>query len=43
MNTIFMLLHYPENHFLHSISLLSLVLDGFYLYLFHWKKAKASR
>ena len=40
MNTIFMLLHYPGNHFLHTLALTSLVLDGFYLWVF-WRKRHA--
>lgn len=33
-NTVFMFLHYPDNHFLHVISATSFVLDMFYLYLY---------
>jgi hypothetical protein len=40
MNTIFMLLHYPDNHFLHSMALLSMALDAAYLVLFHVRKSR---
>ncbi len=35
MNTIFMLMHYPQNHFLHAMALSSLALDSFYLWTYH--------
>lgn len=39
MNTVFMLLHYEDNHFLHAIALTSLVLDACYLWLYRSKRA----
>ena len=33
-NTIFMFLHYPENHFVHSLAGLSFIIDMAYLYIF---------
>lgn len=41
MNTVFMLLHYPSNHFLHTLALTSLVLDGCYLWVF-WRRRRES-
>lgn len=41
MNTVFMLMHYPGNHFLHTLALSSLVLDIGYLALFRRKMAAA--
>lgn len=43
MNTVFMLLHYPNNHFLHTLALTSLALDMGYLWLFRRKMAVAAR
>jgi hypothetical protein len=42
MNTVFMLMHYPGNHFLHTLALTSLVLDACYLVLFRRKLAAAA-
>lgn len=39
MNTVFMLLHYKDNHFLHTIALISLVLDAAYMWLYYRKRA----
>jgi hypothetical protein len=39
MNTLFMLLHYRDNHFLHAIALICLALDGAYLWTLHHKQA----
>ena len=39
MNTVFMLLHYRDNHFLHTLALTSLVLDALYLWTFLRRKA----
>jgi hypothetical protein len=34
LNTIFMLIHYPENHFLHAMGIISFFLDAIYITLF---------
>ncbi len=39
MNTVFMLLHYRDNHFLHAMALTSLILDATYLWIYRQKKA----
>lgn len=38
MNTVFMLVHYPSNHFLHAMGLIALVLDIFYIAAFTRKR-----
>jgi hypothetical protein len=42
MNTVFMLMHYRGDHFLHAMALISLALDASYLMLFHRKAQGAA-
>jgi len=37
-NTVFMLLHYPENHFLHAMGIIAFILDMFYITLFTMRR-----
>jgi len=37
-NTVFMMLHYPDNHFVHSLGIMAFALDMGYLYLFKKKE-----
>ncbi|MDH5544142.1 MAG: hypothetical protein OEZ43_01040 [Gammaproteobacteria bacterium] len=37
-NTVFMFLHYPDNHFVHTLGVISFVLDMGYLYLYKKKE-----
>jgi hypothetical protein len=39
MNTVFMLLHYPSNHFLHAMGIIALLLDIFYIATFTRKRS----
>jgi len=34
MNTVFMLIHYPHNHFLYTMGILAFVLDSSYIYIY---------
>lgn len=34
LNTVFMLIHYPENHFLHAMGIIAFILDSVYITLF---------
>ncbi|MEO7778119.1 MAG: hypothetical protein ABIY63_11360, partial [Fibrobacteria bacterium] len=38
MNTVMMILHYPENHFLHLMGILSAVMDAVYIYSFYSRR-----
>lgn len=43
MNTVMMLMHYPHNHFLHTLGILAFILDTTYIgYLLRLKAAEAS-
>lgn len=34
LNTVFMLIHYPQNHFLHAMGIIAFILDAIYITLF---------
>jgi hypothetical protein len=38
MNTVFMLIHYPEYHWLHAMGLIALALDATYIFLFYRRR-----
>ena len=38
MNTIFMIIHYTDNHFLHTMGILAFILDCTYIYLYQKRK-----
>jgi hypothetical protein len=40
MNTVFMYLHYPENHFLHTLGTTAFVIDNLYIWIL-WKRKRA--
>jgi hypothetical protein len=42
MNTVMMMLHYPQNHFLHALGILAFILDTTYIGYFLRLKAKGS-
>lgn len=39
LNTVFMLIHYPQNHFLHAMGIIAFILDAIYIGLFLARKS----
>ena len=42
MNTVFMLIHYPQHHWLHAMGLIALLLDTCYIIMFYRLRASTS-
>jgi hypothetical protein len=38
LNTVMMILHYPDNHFLHLMGILSAIMDAVYIYSFYGRR-----
>lgn len=38
MNTVFMFMHYPDHHFLHSMGVLAFIMDNFYIWFFSQRR-----
>ena len=39
MNTVFMFMHYPDHHFLHSMGVMAFFMDSFYIWFLYQRRA----
>ena len=40
MNTVFMFMHYPDHHFLHTMGVLAFFMDNFYIWFLYQRRAR---
>ncbi len=40
MNTVMMILHYPQNHFLHALGILAFIVDSTYIAVYHSRRRR---